>query len=415
MKDNKKSYLVKFIVLILLIGTLCNIDIIPIRAEGEGTDTVTPAAKPSVVLDIDYITGILTVKAGPGGSNKLYFSTDKQKTWELIETAGGKIDIRALMKTSAVSLFFKGNKDENPVEFIIPAEDKDLKVTYTVVEGVGVINYANAKGKIEYRVGADGSWADVPDSGITTQYYEITGATLQFRIKAQKGVRAGKIVTLKLPKRAKAPMVKVDGSKFVITGLKSGSIEYRVVGTGATDVWKKFEPSDSKVKDIDLASLANPSITPVPNAKIPAVTVEFRSLPTPKSPASAIKTIELDAQRSAPTIATVKLDGTTLTISDASSVNPYEILILNYNEEPNIKTDKWKAVTNSKAQIIKKAGRSGRADIIPGDKIYIRYKAGKDKLTGTESMASLYMMITVTTITNTAKTTPSSPSPSPTP
>lgn len=373
----------------------------------EAATSLTPTVIPtpvvnSVKVSVNYTTGILTVQAGPGGSNKLYFSTDKKKTWELIETMGGIIDIRSLIKSSAVALYFKGNKDHGPVEFVIPAEDKNLKVAYSVVNGAGTITYANASGQIEYRAGANEQWNNIPANGaISTQLYEVTGATLQFRIKATENVRAGKIVSLKIPKRAKAPTIKVNGSKLTFTGLKGGVTQYRI---NDNTEWIPFGLNDTKAKELSIAALAIP-IAVEQNIMIPKVTVEFRNIATAKSPASAIRTIELEAQRDAPTTAVVSLEGTTLTILDAASKNPYEILVMHIGEKPNLDKDKWKTVTSQKGQIIKK---TGTADTIPGDLIYVRYKAGKDSLTGIESMASKYMVLEVKTITSTStsKTTP---------
>lgn len=412
MKDKKINRYITTAILLFLFIMLCGSyhNYLPAVTAKASEVSPTPLGT-KVNASINYITGILTVSAGPGGSDRFYFSLDKKKTWELIETTGTinntyAIDIRGIMKSSDLSIFLKGNKDKEPLEFVIPAEDKSLKVKYGVNNGNGYISYELPTGRVlEYRVNAEGSWVDYPSTGLTLQIYEVSGATLQFRLKATQTARAGKIVVLKIPKRAKAPTVKVDGSKLTFTGLKSGAIQYRVVERSGSIIsiseakWVPFAPSDSKVKELNIISLAIISTVPQ-NTRIPSVTVEFRSIATDKSPASAIRTIELEAQREAPTLAAITLVGTTLTINDASSKNPYEILVLHKGEVPNLITDKWKSVTNSNQQIIKKAGK---ADIIPSDVIYIRYKAGKDNVTGIETMASRYISIEVTSLTNTTK------------
>lgn len=352
-------------------------------------DETTPVP-PSVNVRIDYLTGIVTVTAGSGGSNKFYFSTDKKKTWELIETTTGTLDVRELMKSSDVTLYFKGNKDPTPKEQIILAEDKTLKAVYTVEKGVGKITFTNAARQIEYRVGANSNWQDKPSNFVTTMY-EVTGATIQFRTKATTAVRAGKIVSVKIKKRPKAPSVKVDGSKLEISGLKSGTTQYRL---STATVWETFNPGDPKVKSIKIADLLSGSATE--NAQISAGIIEFRTIATDKLAASAVSSIEFVRQRAAPTTGTVILDGTTLSIPGATSANPYEYLALQSHLVPDLSVHKWKSITNDKPIIIQKAGT---AEIIPGDKIYVRLKAVKDKATGIENMASQYVLFPVVSIT----------------
>lgn len=389
--------------IIAIVMVLMVFIVLPVKAagaEGDANPSVSPEPTPaptSVVVRVDYTTGKLNVTAGTGNSTKLYFSTDKKKTWELIET-GGTIDLRPLIKSSAVVLYFKGNKDQEPVEFIIPAENKDLKVAYQVSGGTGIIVYTGNNRPMEYRVGTDGDWVNVPtDAPISTTLYEITGATLQFRTKAIVADRAGKIVSLKIPKRPKAPSVKVDGSKLVLTGLKAGAVLYRL---NSNTEWIPFNPADTKVKTLSLAEIILPPSAP-DNARISSALIEVRSAATTKAPASAIKTIELDLQRPAST--TPKLEGITLTITDASTQMPYEYIVLHGNEKVDLLTAKWKSVTTSKPQVIKKCGK---ADIMLGDVIYVRLKAVKNKTTGEESLASTYSAYTVTSLTDTTKTTP---------
>jgi len=357
----------------------------------EATSTPTPSPAPSTMVTVnpDYVTGMVTVSAGSGGSNKLYFSTDKMKTWELIEDSN-VIDIRGILKPGASIIYFRGNKDPDPYKLDIPAESGALKASFGVNKETGVrgIQLTGAEGKaIEYRVTVNGYWDDY--QGLDTTPFEVMGTTLQFRIKATPTSRAGKVVALKIPKRAKAPGIKVNGSKLTFTGLKSGGTEYRV---NDDQSWMPYTSSDGKSGEVNIASFVKTSESQMgipQNVRIPAILVEFRTAKTDKAQPSAIRTIILEEQRDAPTEATVTISDLLLIINDASKDKPYEILILSNDDTTDPKNAKWKSVTTSKPQSLTKWGSK---QVVKGMyTLHVRLKAGKDKATGLETMASLYL------------------------
>lgn len=355
----------------------------------------TEVPQTSVKIQMNYKTGKAIYSAGGGGSTKFYLSTNKKRTWELLDLHTNVIDLNGLLKSSDVKIYFKGNKDQEPVEVTLKGEKKGLKAAYTVVNGAGKVTLTGATGAVEYRIGKDGNWADWVDNNFTTAPYEITGVTLQYREKATEAERSGKIVSLKIPKRPAAPSVKVDGDKFVLTGMKPGTMQYRLNSTSNTAPWTTYQPADGKSKYLDLVTLLLPANTPV-NTKIPGATIEIRTMATEKKPASAVRTIEIPAQRSAPTTATVRLEGTTLTCTDASSSNQYEYTMLHVGETLDLQKAKWTTVRSSKPVLIKK---TGKAETIPGDTMVIRLKVVKDSVTKEEGLPSQYLTLQITSIT----------------
>ena len=360
------------------------------------TATPTPTVDPGtqVVVLCDYLNETITVSKGPRESTKFYFSQDKKKTWQLIDHPNGKMDLAIFMKTSDNIIYFKGNKDESPVEVKIPKEEKNLKVTYYVENNQGKLKLENTSSNqsVQYRKGKDGQWIDY--TGLDLRDYEITGFTLQFRTRASVTQRAGKIVSVKIPKRPNPPSIKVDYSKFCISGLKPGVTQYRLAGSGQ---WLEFNPTDKKVKTLSLSELLLPKDTPQNFKPIPAGKIEFITKATDKKVASGVLTVDTVLQPSEPDGSKVTLVGTSLTFTDASKDKVYEYILAHEGDKIDLATAKWKKVSNSKTIIIKKVGT---ADPIPKDVVYYRLAPVKDKVTKQETPASMYGKKVITAVSN---------------
>lgn len=341
-------------------------------------------ANSQVNVKINYIDEIATITTGPGNSTKFYLSVDKKKSWELIDSA---VDISTLLTSGENVIYFKGNKDEKPVEVTLQGEDKSLEVKYKINYGVGQIDF-NTTQPVEYRKGSNGTWKTATNH-MSTYYYEVKGATLYFRYPATENKRAGSIVTVKIAKRPSAPSVKLDGSKLYISGLKVGETQYRV---GDSLEWKTFTSTDTKTKTIDLSSLLGGSITN--NTPIPGGVIEFRTFGGEKKVNSIVKEIKVAGQ---PTINTtlVNLSGTKLTILDTNTKKTYEYTRVDGNAEFDINKAKWSNITSSRAIIIPKAS--------VGDRIYVREKSYTDPSTKQVIPASTFYVLTVQSITPTTK------------
>lgn len=332
-----------------------------------------------VNVTIDYIQEIAIVYPGTGNSTKFYFSKNKMKSWELIDPYG-PIDISTLLSSKEVSLYFKGNKDTVPVEVKLQAADAGLKAEYKVINGEGRILIMENTSLVEYRKGTYGQWSTVPNNMIITTPYEMNGATLYFRTQATLQKRAGKPISIKVPKKPTAPSVKLDGSRLLITGLKTGQTQYRV---GDSTQWLEFQPTEDRTKTLDLKSLLGASL-PV-NVPIPAGTIEFRNKATDKKVASAVKVIEVPMQPSTPE--NLMLEGTRLTVFDNNLKTYYEYTVITKGEAIDLSTARWTSFTAKKPVDIKKA--------MIGDKICVRLKATTDPTTKNVVPASTYKEMTV--------------------
>lgn len=341
------------------------------------------ASTSQVGVITNYIDETITVIAGNSGSSKFYISKNQGKSWDLIDP-NGPIDMSAYLSSKAVELQFKGNKDTSPVTVMLQPLETALLAEYMVVNGEGMILLSGTSLPIEYRNGKDGQWKQVSNSLMKTSPYEMNGATLDFRTMATLTSRAGKIVNVKITKKATAPAVKLDGSKLNISGLKVGETQYRV---GDSTTWIDFAPSDTKVKTLDLRVLLAPTLPE--NTPIPAGIIEFRKKATDKKMASAVKVIEVPTQRIAPE--NVLVTGTTVSAIDNNGKTKYEYAVLPNNTQLNLNTLKWTGFTSSKAVVAKNAKL--------GDRILVRLKSETDSKTKNVIPASTYKSFIVTMLT----------------
>lgn len=354
------------------------------------TPTPTPDPRTQVNVTVNFSTELISVKAGSKGSTRFYISQDKQKSWELMDKTQD-IDLTIFMKSSDNYIYFKGDKDEKVVEVKIPKPDNSLKVSYVAEPNTGKLVFTNALGKgLQYRKGVEGSWITFLGY-LDLREFEINGYTLQFRVMASTSTPAGKVVSVKIPKRQAPPTIKEDYSKFTLSGMKVGVTQYRLAGSST---WIDFKPTDPKVKTLDLTALLLPGSSP--NVKpIPVGTIEFRNIGTDKKVVSGTRVVQTLAQPIAPVTSNVKLIKNSLTFLDATKDKPYEYIVLHKNETVNLQTAKWKKVTNSKEIIITKVGT---ASPVPEDVIYYRLAITKDPLTKAITPASMYGSVKITDI-----------------
>jgi hypothetical protein len=345
-------------------------------ATSAGTGTQVSAA-------VNYLDEILTVNKGPGNSDRFYISLDKGKTWENIPLSGtgGQIDITAMLSSKEVIVFLRGNKDTRTLEYPLKAEPNDLKVYYEVLNGEGRITYAVSGAAVEYRKGSNGTWRSALNS-MPTSIYEVKGATLYYRTAATADSRAGKVITVKVPKRPSSPAVKLDGGKLVFSGIKANETQYSLNGSG---VWN-YMTTDPKVKNTSLYTILN--LSPSANSPLPAMMLEIRTLGNTKKPTSGVRLLEIPQQPVCPD--TIKLEGTTLTITDPLK-SSYEYTRVEGNAQLNIAAAKWTGISANKPVIIPKASVN--------DVIYVRLKSTTDSKTRLVTPASTYKYFPVTSIT----------------
>lgn len=345
----------------------------------------------AVKVIVNYKNEQIYVSTGPGSSTKFYFSQDKMKTWE---RTPGVIDLSIFLKTSDNTIYFKGDRDKAIVAVTLPKEDKDLKVSYYVVQNgtgsYGGLKLENATREVEYRKGTYGQWTKYTGY-LDLSSYEITGYTLQFRLMATDFERAGRVVSVKIPKRQAPPKIRVDYSKMEISGLKAGSTLYYKNGESNP---RLFAPQDSKVKTISLYDLLfSQSVTPN-TQPFQATSIEFQTASTDKKAASSIVLVEFQAQPNAPS-GKILVDKTTVTFPEATKTIPYEYVVLHLGEKLDLTEVKWTKVTSNKPFEIKKVGKATPA---PGDVIYYRLASTTDKETKVVTPASLYANVPITAV-----------------
>lgn len=120
---------------------------------------------------------------------------------------------------------------------------------------VGLVDKAN----VEWKKGANGTWASVDTLANALPKYMAKGATLYFRLKATADAWASKEVKVAYAKQAKATAVKVDVAKDTIA-LKD-TMEYAIVDAGDkpnADEWidaKVHADANGRVKTVNLSDL----------------------------------------------------------------------------------------------------------------------------------------------------------------
>lgn len=347
------------------------------------TTLATTVTGPAVNVSVNYIDETATVSTGPAGSTKFYISIDKQKTWEDVPLVGsnGVVDISGLLSSKAVEIYFKGNKDTGVKTCTLLAEPNTVTAAYVVKYGAGYIDYKTTSTPVEYRKGPNGQWKTPPVS-FPTYMYEIKGATLQFRSVATADIRAGKVITVKIPKRPAPPSVKVDGSKLLISGIKANETQYYDPTMG----WR-YLTTDKNVKTISLYELAKISSTAY-NTPLTAGAYEFRNYVPDKKVISGAKLVEVPLQPICPT--SMKIEGSTVTITDDAK-RAYEYCKLTSLNLYNVATMKWTSIQPNKPTIVPKASVN--------DVIFVRLKSTVDKQTKVVTPASTCMVLTVSSIT----------------
>ncbi len=335
------------------------------------TALASAVAGSTVAYDLNYQNETLVVKPGAGGSTRFYISLDKQKSWENLDPSG-EVDLSMILSSKEVSVFIKGNKDTNPLEVKLMAEPNTIKAVYSIINGVGQVTCTTTGSAVEYRKGNYGIWKSAP-AILYTYPYEVKGATLYFRSVALPGLRAGKIITVKIPKRPSQPSVKLDGNKLVITGIKANDTQYFNPSTG---LWE-YVTTNTKIKTVSLYTLAKLSATA--NVPLPAMSLEFRSYVPNKKAISGVKLIDVPVQPTCPD--GIRLEGSTLTITDTAK-RAYEYFKVQNGVAFDITTVKWTTIQPNKAVIIPKARVN--------DRIYVRLKSSVDKVTKVVTPASTY-------------------------
>ncbi len=352
------------------------------------------AATASITVEeIDYEKSTITLK-GNDGDSKIYFSDSKGKTWEVIsETLGNNhkitMDISWISTSSNYTIKFKGDYSKDVTTVVIPKQLTTFKATYNRAKQS--VTYANKGDRtVQWRKKDSYIWYDVNDSTFANELEKLSsqGATVYLRLapvnggttneKLSIGSRPSKEVMITIPKKASAPTITIDGSKFLIPVKKNSA--YRVVfSDGTTSEWITV----GSATDLMLSKIAGSTLYINNSTTQNEVVLQFRTNATSSAPASRITTVTVPVQAGPPSETTygISLDYTSsssleLSVKSASSTQPFEYTIVEPDDTLNYQEAIWTSITSSASIAITES----KAE--EGSHIYVRKKsmAAADKV-----------------------------------
>lgn len=360
------------------------------------------AASSISVSEINYEDSTITLKADDSDS-EIYFSDSKKKDWQTIPgDLSSKntitMDISWVSISKNYVMTFKGNKSTSVVSVTIPKQITNFKATYNKVKGT--VSFGNVgKRIIQWRKKGSTTWNTVNTATISTElgYLCTNGATVYFRLApingtstSNVGMRASKEVTVTIPKKASAPAITIDGSKFSIA-VKKG-MAYRTVNSdGSTTDWTNISSSN----DLLLKNIASSAMYTNSSTKQYAVTLQFRTNATSASQVSRISTATVPIQEGPPNDSTYGISlsytsssSVSLQVKAASSKVPFEYTIIDADEELNYQTASWTEISSGTAISLDEDTAT------KGSHIYVRKKSVNK--TGDDDFALASVEINVT-------------------
>ncbi|MDD5936225.1 MAG: hypothetical protein PUC65_11835 [Clostridiales bacterium] len=349
------------------------------KASGVNADSVKV-----VVQKINYEDSTITIKANPGDT-KVFFSDKAGKKWEAIPGTLSSnqeitMDISWIPVSANYTIKFKGDHSQSVVTVVLPKQVTNFKAKYNRVKKE--MTYTNGEEKdVEWRKKDSYIWKSITSSSAFISELErlsAQGATIYLRLKSVNGgttnglfttgQRASKEVTLAIPKKAEAPTITIDGSKFLIPVKKNSS--YRIVNENDTETdWK----SVSTASDLMISDIA-PSVLYGGTQK--EVKLQFRINATNSTAASRVTTVTVPVQAGPPSQDTygISLEYTSsssldLTVKSASATQPFEYTIVNPEDTFDYQQLTWTSITSSAKVPIKEEKAK------EGSHIYVRKKS----------------------------------------
>lgn len=381
-KNGYTIKLLKFILSSIATAVFLNLLII--------SGAVYAAYYPIEIKEINYEKSSITLKANDS-SSQIYFSDSSQKNWEVIPgrlDSGNTItmDISWISQTANYTLNFKGDKGSEITSVTIPKQVTDFKAEFSAAKGTVI--FSNTYNRtIQWRKKDSTVWKNV---NMATFHNEISylfnnGATLVFRLapvngsgRFDAGLRPSKEVTVKIPKKADAPVITVDGSRFSIS-LKKG-MAYRLINSdGSVTDWIKVDSN----KNISLHSIASAAMYKNKNTEQKEVKLQFIANYTGTAYTSRISTVVIPIQEGPPDIdgngislEYVSSNKLSLQVKTATAAAPFEYTIVDKDDSLSYETAKWSTISSNEAVYVTKSSAK------EGSKIYVRKKsvaAGDDK------------------------------------
>lgn len=392
------------------------------------------AAAPTI-QEVDYIDENIIINNN--GNNRIYFATEidaGKGNWEVMNAdreSDGSLSTYSVLDFSWLSpnisniLMIKGENDPSNLKMkriiLMPrARQLDISINYMNIDKLDktdtiatLLNIMSSEGTaqdpivysdLEWKKGDGGKWKDINSLTVAQlEKYQIMGANLYFRIKAEKdsllggiepdgtkGRRASDEVLLKIVKKSAPMVVGIDGKNFT-ADIRYGK-EYRVTANGITSDW--VQVVDRSVRTIPLKNIMKHISSEnydgtTKDKAFPGMLIEIREYSTVREPSSKISVISLKPQRvlaedmvegDAPDSATsgiyVSYNGIkniNLTIPSATLNEPYEYCIVKPGDVFDLNRVIWTAITrNTPVKIV-------ASKAMDGGTLYVRQKEIKAK------------------------------------
>lgn len=341
------------------------------------------AATTISVKEINYQNSTITIQLGDDDTTA-YFSDTSKKNWEEVPgtVSGSKtvvMDISWIAATRNYVLNLKGSSSNTVVSVTIPKQASNFGVTFNKVKGSLTFKNAGTR-TIEWRKKGSTVWNPVNTNTISNQMSLMyaNGATVYFRLSPINGTgitnigfRPSKEVTITIPKKASAPSVVINGSKFTIA-VKKGMAYRTLQNDGSATDWVYVSTnSELLLKNIASSVLyqAN-SVTPS------AITFQFRTNATSSALESKSASVTVPVQEGPPgtdtygiSLAYTSSSTLSLQVKAASNTVPFEYTIVSEGGELNYQNADWTAITSSGAVSL------DDKKVKQGSHIYIRKKS----------------------------------------
>ncbi len=360
------------------------------------------AAEASItVKEINYYDSTITLQVNDRDT-AVFFSDSAKKKWETVpgRISGNKtitMDISWISTSVNYTLNFKGDYSEKIVSVTLPKQVSNFKASFNKLKGT--VTFSNAGTRtIQWRKKGSTTWrilnTDTHNSELS--YYYTNGAQLYYRLapvngtgSLTPGLRASNEIALTIPKRAAAPSISINGSKFSIP-VKKGMAYRKKNRDGTMSEWVTI----TSTKDLLLSDIA-PEVLYKDNTTGKEAVLQFRTNASSSSQVSNITTITVPAQQAAPNEDTygISLNYTSsstlsLTVRAASAAVPFEYTIVGKDKELDYRTAAWKAITSGSSVSISKSSAP------VGCHIYIRLKSTEATINSEFALASVEMDLT---------------------
>ncbi|MDF2484942.1 MAG: hypothetical protein K0R46_1110, partial [Herbinix sp.] len=335
------------------------------------------------VKEINYQNSTITLQLNEGDT-AVYFSDSTKKTWEEIPgtISSNKtitFDISWVTATKNYVLNLKGNYSTSIISVTIPKQASNFTASFNKVKGTVAFKNIGIR-KVEWRKKGSTTWNVVDNNTIASELSLLytNGATVYFRLAPVNGTgvtnigfRPSKEVTVTIAKKASAPSVVINGSKFSIA-VKKGMAYRTLNSNGTTTDWTTISSStDLLLKNIAPSVLYNTN-----TVTQSAITFQFRTNATSSALVSKTATVNVPVQEGPPSsdnygIALSYTSSSTLSlqVKAANNTVPFEYTIVKEGSELNYQTAVWTAITSSTALPIDSTAAKA------GSHIYVRKKS----------------------------------------